>query len=303
MGGKGAPEKEATMKTIRNGIWMAAVAVALAAAVAGCSPGQEQEVRQAQARQEVAAGEGRVQQAPWMAGERWGMTPGEVAALMAAAPALQSESSDYYLVELEGRPALSQYVFGKGEKDGERKLVRKIVYLANPKRAAYLPLLPLDDAKAAFEATKASLERTCGTAQKEVLPMAVSAKLESQARVMGDRVAAAEKEVRAMERDLELRRRELQKQYAGQKNRNALVASGLVEMERPLQKAQWKLQSLKGELGQVRQAIRQECEALPEKERPFQWRSEWTAADGSAALYLTVNARGTFLSASFWAPE
>ena len=133
--------------------------------------------------------------------------------------------------------------------------------------------------------------------------MAVSPKLESQARVMGDRVAEAEKEVRAMERELEARRKELQKQYAGQKNRNALVASGLVDMEKPLQKAQWKLQGLRGELGQVRQAIRQECEALPEKERPFQWRSEWTAADGRAALYLTVNARGTFLSASFWAPE
>ena len=46
-----------------------------------------------------------------------------------------------------------------------------------------------------------------------------------------------------------------------------------------------------------------EITALPEKERPFQWRSEWTAADGPAALYLTVNARGTYLSASFWAPE
>lgn len=289
------------MQAKSNGIWMAGVAVALAAvaAVSGCSPAQ----KPAKPGAEASAGEGRVQQAPWMAGERWGMTPAEVAALLAAAPTLQSESSDYYLVELEGRPALSQYVFGKGNGKGERKLVRKIVYLANPKRAAYLPLLPLDEAKAAFEDAKASMERSCGSAPKEVLPMAVSAKLESQARAMGDRVAEAEKEVRAMERALEARRKELQKQYAGHKNRNALVASGLVDMEKPLQKAQWKLQSLKGELGQVRQAIREECAALPEKDRPFQWRSEWTAADGTAALYLTVNARGTFLSASFWAPE
>lgn len=293
------------MQSKSKGIRMAGVAVALAAAaaLAGCSPAGEKGQQPARAGREAAAGEGRVQQAPWMAGERWGMTPAEVAALVAEAPTLQSESSDYYLVELEGRPALSQYVFGKGGGNGERKLVRKIVYLANPKRAAYLPLLPLDEAEAAFEVAKASIERSCGSAPKEVLPMAVSAKLESQQRAMGDRVAEAEKEVRAMERELEARRKELQKRYAGQKNRNALVASGLVDMEKPLQKAQWKLQSLKGELGQVRQAIREECAALPEKERPFQWRSEWTAADGTAALYLTVNARGTYLSASFWAPE
>lgn len=289
-----------------RGIGVAVAALAAAAWLCGCSRGQDATAGgKAEEDAAAAAGErpGTIEQAPWMDGERWGMPPSEVAARLGAAPVLQSESSDYYLTVIAGRPVLAQYVFGKAAGGAERTLVRKIAYLANPKRAAYLPPMAVDEAKEAFNAVKASLEAVYGNAPVDVEPMAVSPKLESQARSTGDRVAAAEREVRALERAMEARRKELQKQYAGQKNRNALVASGLVELEKPLQVAQRKLIGFKSEQHQVLAAIREECEALPEAERPFHWQSDWTGADGTAAMYLTVNARGAFLSVSFTAPE
>lgn len=283
-----------------RGMGVAVAALALAAWPFGCSRGTD-----GSAETRGAAGEhpGRIQQAPWMDGESWGMSPTAVAAGVGAAPVQQSESSDYYLVEVAGRRAMAQYVFGREAAGGERGLVRKIVYLANPKRAAYLPPMDPAEAREAFAEVKASLEAAFGSAEVVVEPVAVSLKLESQARVAGDRVLAAEREVRALERAIEARRGELQRQYAGHKYRNTRVAAGLADLEKTLQHAQHKLIGLKSDRQQIRAAIREECEALPEGERPFHWQSDWTGADGTAAMYLTVNSRGAFLTVSFSAPE
>lgn len=273
-------------------------ACAVAAAVAfGCSRGKDPGPGAAQAKSGV------LQQAPWMEGERWGMSPGEIGARIGTAPALQSESSDYYAAELGGRTVLSQYVFGTEGTGGERGLVRKIVYMANPKRTTYLQPLSVEQAQKVFGEVRASMDAICGSSSVVTQDMAVSRKLESQSRSVGDRVAAAEKELRALERGLEARRHELQRLHAGQKNRNALVAAGLLELEKPVQQAQRKLQSLKSEQNQIRMEIRAECAALPEKERPFHWESEWEGSDGTAALWLRSTARGTYLALSFTAPE
>ena len=240
---------------------------------------------------------------PWMDGEHWGMPPGEIAAQRGADTVLQSPSSDYYMAELDGRPVLAQYIFSPATDDAPRGLVRKIVHLASPKRQRFLPLMSGPDAQAAFRSMHARMEALHGPAPIEESPMAVSDKLESQARVAGDRVAAAGREVRALEHALESRRKELQRQYAGQKNRNAMVAAGLLDLERPLQQAQRKLLALKNEQHQIQNAIREECAALPEAERPYHWQSDWEAPDGTASLYLTANARGNYLALSFTAPE
>lgn len=274
----------------------AGVLAAIVAMLLGCSPAKENGAA------EAGNLPSRLEGSLWMEGERWGMTPSEVGALLKVAPVLQSESSDYYSLELDGRATLSQYVFEKGD-GADRALVRKIIYLTNPKRAAYLPLLSTEDAQKTFAAVRARMEGICGSSSVVTQQMAVSRKLESQSRSVGDRVAAAEKEVRALERELEAKRQELQRQYAGQKNRNALVAAGLVDLEKPVQQAQRKLQSLRSEQNQIRLEIRAECEALPEKERPFHWECEWQGEDGTAALWLRVNARGTYLALSFTAPE
>ena len=240
---------------------------------------------------------------PWMEGEHWGMPPEEVAAARRSAPVLQSPSSDYYMAELDGRSVLAQYIFSPASDDAPRGLVRKIIHLASPKRQRFLPLLSGPDAQAAFRSIHSLMEAIHGPAPIEESPMAVSEKLESQARVAGDRVAAAEREVRALEHALESRRQELQRQYSGQKNRNAMVAAGLLDLERPLQQAQRKLLGFKNEQHQIQTAIREECEALPEEVRPYHWQSDWTAPDGTASLYLTANARGNYLALSFTAPE
>lgn len=240
---------------------------------------------------------------PWMEGEHWGMPPGEIAAQRGSDTVLQSPSSDYYMTELDGRPVLAQYIFSPATDDAPRGLVRKIVHFASPKRQRFLPLVSGPDAQAAFRSMHARMEALHGPAPIEESPMAVSDKLESQARVAGDRVAAAGREVRALEHALESRRKELQRQYAGQKNRNAMVAAGLLDLERPLQQAQRKLLALKNEQHQIQNAIREECAALPESERPYHWQSDWEAPDGTASLYLTANARGNYLALSFTAPE
>ena len=240
---------------------------------------------------------------PCMAGNRWGMPPGEIAAALGTDPVLQSPSSDYYMSELDGRPVLSQYVFSPASDDAPRGLVRKIIHIASPKRQRFLPLLSGPEAQAAFRSLHALMEALHGPAPVEESAMAVSDRLETQARVAGDRVADAEREVRALEHALESRRKELQRQYAGQKNRNAMVAAGLLNLERPLQQAQRKLLSLKNEQHQIQTAIREECAALPEDERPYHWQSDWEAPDGTASLYLTSNARGNYLAISFTAPE
>lgn len=275
---------------------MAVGLVAIAALLWGCSPAKENAVAQA------GKPAGRLQGSLWMEGEHWGMTPSEVGLHLNVAPVLQSESSDYYSLELDGRAVLAQYVFGKGD-GADRTLVRKIIYLTNPKRAAFLPLLPTTEAQATFGAVRARMEGICGSSSVVTQQMAVSRKLESQSRSVGDRVAAAEKDVRLLERNLETKRQALQRQYAGHKNRNALVAAGLVELEKPVQQAQRKLQSLKSEQNQIRLEIKAECEALPEKDRPFHWESEWQGEDGTADLWLRVNARGTYLALSFTAPD
>ena len=277
---------------IRTGIAaMAGVGLALAG---GCSRNREAPVAAETVHAEVL-------QDPWMAGERWGMTPDEVAAGLDMQPALQSETSDYYATELDGRAALAQYVFGT--ETGTRELVRKLFYLATPKRPTFLAPMAVPEAQEAFRTVKARMDGRYGSAAVVTQAVAVSKKLQSQARVIGDRVAAAEKDVHALERELETRRKDLQRQYAGHKNRNAMVAEGLVGLEKPLREAQHKLLSLKDQQRQIRVAIREESEALPENKRPFHWESVWEAPDGQAALYLTVNERGTFLTVSFTEPE
>lgn len=242
-------------------------------------------------------------QDPWMVGEHWGMPPADVAAALGGDPVLQSPSSDYYMAELDGRRVLAQYVFSPATAEAPRGLVRKIIHLASPKRQRFLPLLSAEAAKDAFRDIHSLMETLHGPASVEESPVAVSEKLASQSRVAGDRVAAAEREVHALERALESRRQELQRQYAGQKNRNAMVAAGLLDLERPLQQAQRQLLALKNEQHQIQIAIRQECDALPEQERPFHWQSDWSAPDGTASLYLTSNSRGNYLALSFTAPE
>ncbi len=269
------------------------------ACLAACRPAPAPE---AEAEQPDSGGHG-ILRDPWMAGERWGMPPAEIAAAHGTDPVLQSPSSDYYMAELDGRPVLSQYVFSPATADAPRGLVRKIVHIASPKRRRFLPQMSGPDAQAAFRSLHALLANLHGPAPVEESPMAVSEKLETQSRVAGDRVATAEREVRALERAIESRRKELQRQYAGQKNRNAMVAAGLLDLERTLQQAQRKLLAQKNEQHQIRTAIREECAALPESERPYHWQSDWTAPDGTASLYLTSNARGNFLALSFTAPE
>lgn len=280
---------------IRIGITGLAGAWLVLAGAAGCSGGRETP-------EAASRGTGaEVLQDAWMSGERWGMSPDEVKSALGMAPALQSETSDYYATELDGRAALAQYVFSRGT--AQRGLVRKLFYLATPKRRAFLPPMSIPEGQETFRSLKARMDGRYGSASVVTQAMAVSKKLESQARVIGDRVAAAEKEERALERDLEERRKELQRQYAGHKNRNALVAEGLVGLERPLREAQHKVLSLKEQQRQIQMAIREECAALPENERPFHWESTWEAPDGKAAVYLTVNERGTFLTVSFTEPD
>lgn len=270
---------------------MAGVGLALAGA---CSRNREAPPAAATVHAEVL-------QDPWMAGERWGMTPDEVRAELDMQPALQSETSDYYAMDLDGRAVLAQYVFGTGT--GTRALVRKLFYLATPKRPAFLAPMPVPEAREAFRTVKARMDGRYGSASVVTQAVAVSRKLESQARVIGDRVAAAEKDERELARKLETRRKDLQRQYTGHKNRNAMVAEGLVELEKPLREAQHNLLSLKDQQRKIRMAIREESEALPENKRPFHWESAWEAPDGKAALYLTVNERGTFLTVSFSEPD
>lgn len=269
------------------------------AGLAACRPAPAPE---AEAAQQAAGGHG-ILRDPWMEGERWGMPPAEIAAARGTDPVLQSPSSDYYMAELDGRPVLSQYVFSPATADAPRGLVRKIIHIASPKRRRFLPQLSGPDAQAAFRSLHTLVATLHGPAPVEESPMAVSGKLETQSRVAGDRVAAAEREVHALERAIESRRKELQRQYAGQKNRNAMVAAGLLDLERTLQQAQHKLLSQKNEQHQIQTAIREECAALPEAERPYHWQSDWTAPDGTASLYLTSNARGNYLALSFTAPE
>ena len=287
--------KEAFMKKTWLGV--AVACVVLASGLLGCSKEPEP------VRKEARIKAGIVQQAPWMDGEHWGMSSAELRILLGKAPELESKTSDYYPGTFDGRPALAQYVFRKEREDAERTLERKIIYLAHPKRAAILPAMSLEEAETAFGTLRTSVERVLGKSTVVTQQMAVSANLESLARVVGDRVKTAEKEVRAVERQIETKRKELQRQYAGKKNKNAMVASGLVEFDKPLHQAQRKLMAAQGELNQVRQDIRRECEALPEEERPFHWESNWSAKDGTASLYLTVNSRGTHLALSFEALE
>ena len=281
--------------------WMvwAVACVALAAGLLGCSEKEPDEV------QVVLPEKGTtVQRAPWMDGERWGMTPADIRTGLGKAPELQSKTSDYYPVQFEGKAALAQYVFRQGTANGgQRELVRKIVYLAHPKRAAFLPSMSRAQAEEVFGTVRKSVESKLGRASVVTQEVAVSVKLESQSRVAGDRVKAAEKEVRALEREMEAKRHDLQRQYAGKKNKNAMVAAGLVETEKAMQTAQRKLMALKSEQHQIQQAIHEECEALPEGERPFHWECNWTATDGAVALYLTANVDRTHLALSFEAPE
>lgn len=269
------------------------------AGFAACRPATEPAPEQEQ----QATAQPGILRNPCMAGERWGMPPEEIAAAHGSDPVLQSPSSDYYMSELDGRPVLAQYVFSPATDDAPRGLVRKIIHLASPKRQRFLPLLSGSETQAAYRSLHALMEALHGPAPVEESPMAVSDKLESQARVAGDRVATAEREVRALEHALESRRKELQRQYAGQKNRNAMVAAGLLDLERPLQQAQRKLLGYKNEQHQIQNAIREECAVLPEAERPYHWQSDWEAPDGTASLYLTSNARGNYLALSFTAPE
>ena len=276
---------------------MAGVLWAIVALLLGCSPAKE-----SGASQQSGGPAGRLQDSPWMDGEHWGMTPDEVGMHLKVAPVLQSESSDYYSLELDGRKVVAQYVFGKGD-GADRALVRKIIYLTNPKRAAFLPLLPAAEAEATFGTVRAQMDGICGSSSVVTQQMAVSLKLESQSRSVGDRVLSAEKEVRVLDREWKERRQALQRQYAGYKNRNALVAAGLVDLDKNMQQAQRKLMGLRSDQNQIRMEIRAECEALPEKYRPFLWESEWQGEDGTAALWLRINNRGTFLALSFTAPD
>ena len=279
-------------------IGVAVACMALASGLLGCSKEQPEPVRKA-----ARIKAGIVQQAPWMDGEHWGMSSAELRILLGKAPELESKTSYYYPVEFEGRSAMSQYVFALGPDGGKRMLIRKIVYLAHPKREAFLPMMSREQAEEAFGAVRTSMEEVFGQTTVVTQQMAVSVKLESHARAVGDRVIAAEKEVRRIERQIETRRHELLKQYAGQKNQNAMVVAGLVEFEKPLLQAQRNLAAVKDEQSQVRQDIRAECEELPEEERPFHWECNWTTDDGSASLYLTANVDRTHLALSFEAPE
>lgn len=285
------------MKKLTKWMGLAVACMALAAGTQGCSKAHET------AQKATPAKPGVVQQAPWMDGEHWGMTSGDVRIKLGKEPELESKTSDYYPAKFDGRAALAQYVFKKEWEGGERTLVRKIVYLAHPKRAAFLPAMTLQEAEDTFETLRKSVEAVLGKSTVVTQQMAVSAKLESLSRVVGDRVKASEKEVRTLERKMEAKRQDLQRQYAGKKNKNAKVAAGLVKFEKSLQQAQRQLLGAKGELHQIQKDIQAECEALPEEERPFHWECNWTATDGMAALYLTVNSRGTHLALSFEAPE
>lgn len=285
------------MKRLTKWMGLVAAGLVLAAGLQGCSKAPEG------AKDAGPAKSGIVQQAPWMDGEHWGMTPDEVKSVLGKAPELESKTSYYYPVKFEGRTAMSQYVFGQGPGGGERVLIRKIVYLAHPKREAFLPVMSRAQAEEAFGTVRTSMEAVFGKTTVVTQQMAVSVKLESHARAVGDRVMAAEKEVRRLERQIETRRHELQRQYAGQKNQNAMVVAGLVGFEKPLLQAQRNLAVAKDEQSQVRKDIRAECEALPEGERPFHWECNWQAEDGTAALYLTANVDRTHLALSFEAPE
>ena len=291
------------MKKMSKWFGRVAACLALAAGLAGCSE-KEPEPEAVEVLEPGPANGAVVQRAPWMDGEWWGMTPDEVRLRLAKEPELESKTSDYYSVKFEGRAALAQYVFRQGTANGgQKELVRKIVYLAHPKRAAFLPSMSREQAEEAFGTVRKSVEAKLGRTSVVTQEVAVSVKLESQQRVAGDRVKAAEKEVRALEREMEAKRKELQRQYGGKKGKNAMVAAGLVEMEKAVQQAQRKLVGLKSEQHQIQQAIREECEALPEGERPFHWECNWSAADGDVALYLTANVDRTHLALSFEAPE
>lgn len=291
--------EKAIMKKATRWFWLVAACAALSAGPVGCSK-QAPEAAENASPANVTA----VQRAPWMDGERWGMTPADIRIRMGKAPELESKTSDYYPVQFDGKAALAQYVFRQGTANGgQRELVRKIVYLAHPKRAAFLPLMSRDQAKEAFAVVRTSVEAKFGRTEVVTQDVAVSPKLESQARVAGDRVKAAEKEVRALERAMDEKRNELQRQYAGKKNRNAMVAAGLVELEKEAQAAHRKLVGLKSEQHQIQLAIHEECEALPEGERPFHWECTWMAPDGTVSLYLTANVDRTHLALSFEAPE
>ena len=287
------------MRNVTKWIGLVAACVALASGLLGCSEKEPDEVEVLLPEKSTT-----VQRAPWMDGERWGMSPADIRTRLGKAPELESKTSDYYPVTFDGKAALAQYVFRQGTANGgQRELVRKIVYLAHPKRAAFLPSMSREQAEEAFGTVRKSVEAKLGRASVVTQEVAVSVKLESQQRVAGDRVKAAEKEVRALEREMEAKRKELQRQYAGKKGKNAMVAAGLVEMEKAVQQAQRKLVGLKSEQHQIQQAIREECEALPEGERPFHWECNWSAADGDVALYLTANVDRTHLALSFEAPE
>ena len=296
-------EYEAIMKKIEKWFGLVAACLALAGGLAGCSE-KEPEAGDIEVLMPTPDKGDVVQRAPWMDGERWGMKPAEICGRLGKSPELESKTSDYYPVTFDGKPALAQYVFGQGTANGgERVLIRKIVYLAHPKRAAFLPSMSREEAKEEFGELQKLVEAKMGKAEVVVQDVAVSAKLESQARVAGDRVKAAEKEVRALEREMETKRKDLQRQYAGKKGKNAMVAAGLVEMEKAVQVAQRKLVGLKSEQHQIQLAIREECEALPEGERPFHWECNWEAPDGMVSLYLTANVDRTHLALSFEEPE
>ena len=235
--------ENAFMRKVTKWFGLVAACMALAGGLLGCSEKEPDGVVVLQP--EPAKGRV-VQRAPWMDGERWGMTPADIRIRMGKAPELESKTSDYYPVQFEGRAALSQYVFRQGTANGgQRELIRKIVYLAHPKRAAFLPSMSREQAMEAFGTVRKSVEAKLGRASVVTQEVAVSVSLESQARVAGDRVKAGEKEVRALERKLEEKRKDLQRQYAGKKNKNAMVAAGLVEMEKAVQAAQRKLMALK----------------------------------------------------------
>ena len=294
-------EEKGIMKRMTKWIGWVAACTALAAGLLGCSEKEPDAVEVLMPTPDKGAV---VQRAPWMDGERWGMTPAEICGRLGKAPELESKTSDYYPVTFDGKPALAQYVFGQGTANGgERVLIRKIMYLAHPKRTAFLPAITREEAMEEFGVLRKLVEAKLGKAEMLTQDVAVSTKLESQARVAGDRVKAAEKEVRALEREMEAKRKDLQRQYAGKKNKNAMVAAGLVEMEKAVQVAQRKLVGLKSEQHQIQLAIREECEALPEGERPFHWECNWEAPDGSVALYLTANVDRTHLALSFEEPE
>lgn len=232
-----------------------------------------------------------------MSGARWGMTLDEVLSAVGTNVVRHTASSVYYFIQLDGSPALSQYVFST---DGQ--LVRQILYLANPKREAYLPKQTLDEVEKNFERFRRLLEARYGAAAVVTQAVAVSGRLESQSRTVRDQIAATKEEIRGLEAQMETRRRELQREFIGERDRNARVVAGLSDLERTLQQAQRRLRSFEGEFGQIQTAIRAETAELPEGTRPFHWESNWENGTAVVALYLTVNPRGNYLALSLTDP-